>query len=96
MDAIEVDFHNQRLHAVFAKPYGYEKGRIFKAVATAQLIRDVLAKTGEDGDDPLPAAKTRIGIDSGKALAVNNGRRSSREPLFLGNPANQAAKRAGG
>lgn len=96
VDAIEVDFHNQRLHAVFAKPYDDEKGRIFKAVATAQLIRSVLAKTGEDGDDPLPAAKTRIGIDSGKALAVNNGRRSSREPLFLGNPANQAAKRAGG
>ena len=96
VDAIEVDFHNQRLHAVFAKPYGDEKARVMKAVATAQLIRDVLAKTGEDGDDPLPAAKTRIGIDSGKALAVNNGRRSSREPLFLGNPANQAAKRAAG
>lgn len=96
VDAIEVDFHNQRLHAVFAKPYGDEKARIMKAVATAQLIREVLTKTGEDGEDPLPAAKTRIGIDSGKALAVNNGRRSSREPLFLGNPANQAAKRANG
>jgi hypothetical protein len=96
VDAIEVDFHNQRLHAVFAKPYDDEKARILKAVATAQLIRNVLARTGEDGEDPLPAAKTRIGIDSGKALAVNNGRRSSREPLFLGNPANQAAKRANG
>ncbi len=28
VDAIEVDFHNQRLHAVFAKPYGDEKARI--------------------------------------------------------------------
>lgn len=96
VDAIEVDFHNQRLHAVFAKPYDDEKARIQKAVATAQLIRDVLKMTGSDGSDPLPAASTRVGIDSGKALAVNNGRRSSREPLFLGNPANQAAKRAGG
>lgn len=96
VEAIEVDFHNQRLHAVFAKPYGDEVARIHKAIATAQLIRDVLKKTGDDGSDPLPAAKTRVGIDSGKALAVNNGRRSSREPLFLGNPANQAAKRAGG
>jgi hypothetical protein len=96
VEAIEVDFHNQRLHAVFAKPYDDEMARIHKAVATAQLIRDVLKKTGDDGSDPLPAAKTRVGIDSGKALAVNNGRRSSREPLFLGNPANQAAKRAGG
>lgn len=96
VDAIQVDFHNQRLHAVFAKPYDSEVERIHKAVATAQVIKDVLAKTGEVGDDPLPAAKVRVGIDSGKTLAVNNGRRSSREPLFLGNAANQAAKRAGG
>jgi class 3 adenylate cyclase len=95
VDAIQVDFHNQRLHAVFAKPYDDEVARIHKAIATAQLVRDVLAKIGENEDDPLPAAKTRVGIDSGKALAVNNGRRRSREPLFLGNPANQAAKRAG-
>lgn len=95
VDAIQVDFHNQRLHAVFAKPYNDEAARVHKAVATAQLIRDVLSTIGKNEDDPLPAAKTRVGIDTGKALAVNNGRRSSREPLFLGNPANQAAKRAG-
>jgi len=96
VDAIQVDFHNERLHMVVAKPYNDEKARIHRAVATAQLIRDVLAKTNEDGDEPLPAAVTRVGIDSGKALAVNNGRIGAREPLFLGNPANQAAKRAGG
>lgn len=96
VDAIQVDFHNQRLHMVVTKPYNDEAARIHRAVATAQLIRDVLAKTNEDGNEPLPAAITRVGIDSGKALAVNNGRKGSREPLFLGNPANQAAKRAGG
>lgn len=95
VDAIQIDFHNQRLHAVFAKPYDDEAARVHKAVATAQLVRNVLVKIGENEDDPLPAAKTRVGIDTGKALAVNNGRRRSREPLFLGNPANQAAKRAG-
>ena len=96
VDAIQVDFHNQRLHAVFAKPYGDEAGRVHRAVATAQLIIDTLKETGEDGDDPLPAAKVRVGIDSGEALAVNNGRRGHREPLFLGEPANRAAKRSGG
>src|SRR4030095_635385 len=55
---------------------------------------DVLENTGEDADHP--AAKVRIGIDTGKALAVNNGRRGHREPLFLGEPANHAAKRASG
>jgi class 3 adenylate cyclase len=67
---------------------------VHKAIATGQLIIDVLAQTGEDADHP--AAKIRIGIDTGKALAVNNGRRGHREPLFLGEPANHAAKRAGG
>ncbi|MEY9643965.1 class 3 adenylate cyclase [Bradyrhizobium elkanii] len=94
VESIFVDFHNQRLHTVFTKPYDNEAKRVHRAVATAQLIIDVLARTGEDADHP--AAKVRVGIDTGKALAVNNGRRGHREPLFLGRPANHAAKRAGG
>jgi class 3 adenylate cyclase len=38
----------------------------------------------------------RIGIDSGPAVAVNSGRGSEPEPLFLGQPANYAAKLAEG
>jgi len=94
VDAIFVDFHNQRLHSVVSKPYDAGADRVHKAVAMGQLIMDVLAQTGEDADHP--PAKVRIGIDTGKALAVNNGRRGHREPLFLGVPANHAAKRAGG
>jgi class 3 adenylate cyclase len=93
-EAIFVDFHNQRLHSVVAKPYDSEVKRVQRAVAIGQLIIDVLAQTGEDADHP--AAKVRVGIDTGAALAVNNGRRGHREPLFLGQPANHAAKRAGG
>jgi class 3 adenylate cyclase len=93
-DAIRVDFHNQRLHTVVAKPYDSETARVHRAVALSQLIVDVLRQTGEDVDHP--AALVRVGIDTGKALAVNNGRRGHREPLFLGDPANHAAKRAGG
>lgn len=95
-DAIRVDFHNQRLHAVVTKPYGDadERKRIARAVAIAKLTIDVLAETG-DTDEHIPNAQVRVGIDSGLALAVNNGRRASREPLFLGSPANLAAKCAG-
>ena len=93
--AIRVDFHNQRLHAAIAKPYSANKEgeRVQKAVAIAQLITDVLAETGHDADD-VPNADVRIGIDTGLALAVNNGRNGYREPLFLGTPANKAAKLA--
>lgn len=97
VDARRVDFHSQRLHSLFTKPYNSEadaeKKRVQRAVATAQLIIDVLAETGDD-DEHIPAAKVRIGIDSGLSLAVNNGRNGYREPLFLGDPANHAAKLA--
>lgn len=94
-NAIRVDFHNQRLHAVVAKPYGENSAddRVNRAVAIAKLITDVLAETGED-DEKIPNARVRIGIDTGKTLAVNNGRNGNREPLFLGRPANIAAKLA--
>lgn len=97
VDARRVDFHSQRLHSLFTKPYNSEtdaeKKRVQRAVATAQLIIDVLAQTG-DTDEQIPDAKVRIGIDTGLALAVNNGRNGYREPLFLGDPANHAAKLA--
>src|SRR5690606_36216822 len=71
-NALRVDFHNQRLHAVVAKPYGEEGDRVNRAVAIAQLIKGVLLETG-DHDNNTPAAKVRLGIDSGRALVVNNG-----------------------
>ena len=94
-DARRVDFHNQRLHSLITKPYGTdeEKKRVVRAVAIGKLIIDVLAETGDDDDD-IPNAKVRIGVDTGLALAVNNGRNGNREPLFLGSPANHAAKLA--
>jgi class 3 adenylate cyclase len=93
-DTIFVDFHNQRLHAVIAKPYDDEVERVHRAVAIGQMIIDVLAQTAE-GDDH-PAASVRVGIETGEALAVNNGRKGHRKPLFLGEPANHAVKRACG
>ena len=96
-DAKRVDFHNQRLHGLVAKPYGAanEAQRVHRAVATAKLVIDVLAETGDD-DQQIPNAVVRVGIDTGQALAVNNGRSGGREPLFLGEPANMAAKFAAG
>ncbi|MFV5585376.1 transcriptional regulator [Acinetobacter oleivorans] len=99
-DCIFVDFHNQRLHAVIPRPYGTdedEKKRLDRAVAISDLIIKVAEQQREiSGDETIPASKIRIGIDSGLALTVNNGRKKHREPLFLGNPANHAAKHSSG
>lgn len=98
-DARRVDIHNQRLHAIVAKPYNTqpdaERTRVARAVALGKLLIDVLAQAADE-HGRLPVAKVRVGIDSGVSLAVNNGRSGYREPLFLGDPANHAAKMAGG
>jgi len=94
-DAIQVDFHNQRLHAVVAEPTDDKAARVHRAVAIAKAVYDLLTLTSDELDH-IPRARVRIGIDTGLALAVNNGRTSSREPLFLGRPANMAAKHAAG
>lgn len=96
-DAKRVDFHNQRLHAIVTKPYGddCETDRVHHAVAIADLVINVLKETGDDHEQ-IPNARMRVGIDTGRALAVNNGRNGGREPLFLGDPANHAAKMSGG
>ncbi|EXE61474.1 adenylate and Guanylate cyclase catalytic domain protein [Acinetobacter sp. 1542444] len=98
-DSLFVDFHNQRLHAVIAKPYGVEseRARVEKAIAIADLIIESVNQKREiNGDEAIEPAEIRIGIDSGISLAVNNGRKSNKEPLFLGDPANHAAKHACG
>lgn len=89
--AILVDFHNHRLHAVFTKPYNSEKERIENAISYSNFMANLLRKAHED-ISILPELEIKIGIDSGIALAVNNGRRGYRHPLFLGDPANRAAK----
>ena len=79
-----IDFHNQRLHAVIAKPYDAnvdkEKDRLHKAIAIADLIMESVQQKREvDGDAAIEAADIRIGIDSGIAAAVNNGGRRNGE-----------------
>jgi class 3 adenylate cyclase len=91
----KVDFQNERLHCVVYKPFGDEKARIKIAVALANLLSEVLRKANGLHEE-LPDAQLRVGIESGVAFAVNNGTRGDREPLFLGPPANDAAKLLGG
>lgn len=96
VDAVKVDFHNQRLHAIVTHPLNDEATRIHKAIAIAQLVTELLQEVTDPYEAGLPRARVHVGIDSGLALAVTNGRRKGREPLFLGNPPNFAAKLAAG
>ena len=89
-----VDFHGSRLHAVVLTPEGEENEaeRVRAAVAFSAAFREMVKRLG----DKYPKFKTRtcIGIDTGRAVAIDSGRSDEREPLFIGSPANHAAKLA--
>lgn len=96
-EAQRVDYHGPRMHAVIPTPVGAEQAyeRARRAIAFAQALRQAIERANRELDiDGLPNVRIRIGIDSGPAVAVNSGRGSEPEPLFLGDPANYAAKLA--
>lgn len=97
-EAQRVDYHGPRLHAVIAMPSGpaREKERIQIAIDFANSIKLMIETTGQKVLGGEFETRVRIGIDSGTAVAVNSGRGDEQEPLFLGNPANYAAKLADG
>jgi class 3 adenylate cyclase len=92
-----VDFHGGRLHAVVLTPAGRsrEHERVAKGVAFANALRNLVARSNERFGGRY-RTELRIGIDTGAAIAVNSGRRSEPEPLFIGSPANHAAHLAMG
>lgn len=95
-DMQRVDFHGGRLHAVVLSPEGLENEaeRVRVAVAFAAAFRELVSRLGQE----FPRFQTGVcvGIDSGPAVAIDSGRKDEREPLFIGSPANHAAKLAAG
>lgn len=93
-----VDFHGGRVHAVVLAPGGPEgaAARAEKALEFAYALMRTIEEASARFSDGRYRSRVRIGLDCGKAVAVNSGRGSEPEPLFLGAPANYAAKLADG
>jgi class 3 adenylate cyclase len=91
-----VDFHGPRLHAVVLAPEGdsNEAERIRVAILFSAAFRELAAELSRN--HPEFGTRVRIGIDSGPAVAINDGTKADAEPLFIGSPANKAAKLADG
>lgn len=87
-----VDFHGSRLHAVVLTPAGeeFELERLAKALAFARAFEAMVARAGARFGGRF-RTRVAIGIDVGKAVAINSGRGAEPEPLFIGRPANHAA-----
>lgn len=97
-EAQRVDFHGARMHAVIVSPpgLGNEKERAERALAFADAAKRAIEEVGRTTENGRYSTRIRVGVDSGSAVAVNSGTKDEREPLFLGAPANYAAKLAEG
>ncbi len=97
-EAQRVDFHGARMHAVIVSPPGPEnaKERAERALAFADAAKRAIEEVGRTTENGRYSTRIRVGVDSGAAVAVNSGTKDEREPLFLGAPANYAAKLAEG
>lgn len=93
-----VDFHGPRMHVVVVEPAGSgnEAERIRIGLQFANAVSRVIAELSLSVGNGNFGTKVRIGIDTGLAIATNSGRGAESEPLFLGTPANHAAKLADG
>jgi class 3 adenylate cyclase len=96
--AQRVDFHGSRVHLVVVEPSGeeYAKERVLKALNLAEEIQLLSKMANEEIAEGKYPAAFRIGIDAGVCTAINGGKSREHEPLFLGKPANYAAKLAEG
>lgn len=91
--AERVDFHGTRLHAIVSEPAGDPIVQVEKAVALANTLKMATAKIAALIGVP---GRVRFGIDQGKCLALTTGRHFDKDILFMGRPANYAAKLAAG
>ncbi len=93
LDATKVHFQGAKLHALAYRPVSDDTAMVVKAVLAAAAVRatttvfnHVFGLSGAD------AWQTAGGVDFGNAVATKNGTGGDRELLFLGRPANMAAK----
>lgn len=94
--AQRVDYHGARLHCVVVEPVGNESARILKALVLAEALQGLVRLANEEIARFDYEPRLKIGVDSGKCIAINDGKGCEQEPLFLGSAANYAAKLADG
>jgi class 3 adenylate cyclase len=87
--ADRIDYHGARLHAVVTDPVGDPHNQVERAVALAAKLSDASARIADAYGYP---ARIRFGIDQGRCIAMSTGRGHEKDTLFLGTPANHAAK----
>ena len=93
LEATKVHFQGAKLHALAYRPIGDDVAMVAKAVLAATAVRAATVAFNDIFElRRTDAWQTAGGVDFGDAVATKNGTGGDRELLFLGQPANQAAK----
>lgn len=90
--AQRVDYHGARLHCVVVDPADNEASRVLKGIVLAEALQGLVRLANHEFAASDFDPQLKIGIDTGKCIAINDGKGCEQEPLFLGSAANYAAK----
>lgn len=92
-EGCKVHFQGPRVHALAYRPVSDESAMTAKAILTTLALRHAITLFN-DVFKLTDVAPWRLaaGLDHGTAIATRNGASGDQELLFLGNPANYAAK----
>ena len=91
-DGLRIHFQGPKLHAIFYRPIDKSEKIASKAVLLQLVLMDFVRNVfnpafPDEGDFSIAG-----GTDIGNAIGTRNGTRADRELLFVGAPANHAAK----
>jgi class 3 adenylate cyclase len=91
-DGLRVHFQGARLHALFYRPIDNKTELATRALLLQLVLRDFVNNVFNPAFPKLGNFRTAAGVDVGDTVATQNGVEGDRELLFLGGPANKAAK----
>ena len=91
-DGVRVHFQGPKLHALFFRPIDASAKISAKAVLLQLVLKDFVASVFNPAFPEFSDFKVAGGADIGDAIGTRNGSHGDRELLFLGDPANHAAK----
>ena len=91
-EGYQVHFQGPKLHAILYKPFGDGTMMAVRAILLQLVLNDFLHRVFHRIFPRYQTLMLASGADIGKTIATANGQRNDREPLFIGSPANYAAK----
>lgn len=91
-DGLRVHYQGPKLHALFYRPIDNTEELVIRAFFLPLVIKDFVRTVFNPAFPMYDNFEIAAGLDIGNVIGTRNGQRNDRELLFLGAPANYAAK----